>query len=150
MKKGGNMWMLFKMAFLNVFRYKRRTVITFSSVTLGLTFLIVGISLLDGFDQQATTTIINTQTSHLTIFKEGYFEKKDDLPMDITIKNPGQIRSCIEKIPGIKACESRILFGAGLIIGMDELPCLGVAIEPEQDPAMNRNRTPIYLTSSSP
>lgn len=125
---------LFKMAFLNVFRYKRRTLITFSSVSLGLALLIVGISLLDGFDQQITSNIINSQTSHLTVFRKGYFEKKDELPMDITISSPDQTRTRLEKIPGVKACESRILFGAGLIIGMDELPCLGVAIEPEQDP----------------
>ena len=34
----------------------------------------------------------------------------------------------------IQGIESRILFQASLISGMDELPCLGVAIEPEVDP----------------
>jgi putative ABC transport system permease protein len=127
---------LLKLAFRNVFRYKRRTVITFSTVSLGLTLLIVGISLLDGFDQQAMTTIIDSQTSHLTVFQQGYFEKRDELPMNLAITGPDQIKARLQEIPGVKACESRILFAAGLIKGMDELPCLGVAIEPQADPAI--------------
>lgn len=125
---------LLNLAYRNVFRFKRRTIITFSTVSLGLTLLIISISLLNGIDKQARDNIINSQTSHLTIFKKGYFEKKDDLPIDTTIKSPSRVQSSLKKIPGVQACESRIKFIGGLIKGMDELPIRGVAIEPELDP----------------
>lgn len=128
------MFTLLKFAFRNIFRFKRRTFITFSAVSFGLALLIIIISLLNGMDKQSISNIINCQTSHIKVFKKGYFDKRDDFPMNLTIKNPDQYHSAIKEIPGVKAVENRILFAASLIKGMDELPCLGVAIEPQRDP----------------
>jgi putative ABC transport system permease protein len=125
---------LIKMAFRNIFRFKRRTFITFSSISFGLALLIITITLMNGIDKQSISNIINCQTSHLKVFKKGYFDQREKLPMEMTIANPESIRELLKDIPGIKATESRILFAAGLIKGMDELPCLGVAIQPEIDP----------------
>jgi putative ABC transport system permease protein len=125
---------LIKMAFRNIFRFKRRTFITFSAISLGLALLVISICLMNGIDQQSISNIINCQTSHIKIFKAGYFDKRDELPMDITIDEPGQVRPLLQAIPHIRAVENRILFAAGLIKGPDELPCLGVAVEPERDP----------------
>jgi len=128
------MFTLLKFAFRNIFRFKRRTFITFFAVSFGLALLIIIISLLNGIDKQSISNIINCQTSHIKVFKKGYFDKRDDFPMNLTIKNPHQYHKAIKEIPGVKAVENRILFAASLIKGMDELPCLGVAIEPLRDP----------------
>lgn len=130
------MWTLFKLAFRNIFRFKRRTFITLSAISVGLGLLILSICLMNGVDKQSISNIINCQTSHIKIFKAGYFEKREELPMDITIKDPDRIRSLLKDVPGILGTESRVLFGAGLIKGMDELPCLGVAIDPLVDPGL--------------
>jgi putative ABC transport system permease protein len=127
---------LLKLAFRNIFRFKRRTVITLSGISVGLALLIIVICLMNGVDKQSISNIINCQTSHLKIFKAGYFEKRDDLPMDITIEEPDRIRSLLQGVPGLQGTESRVLFGAGLIKGMDELPCLGVGVDPEVDPGL--------------
>jgi len=130
------MWALLKLAFRNIFRFKRRTFITLSAISLGLGLLIVSISLMNGIDKQSISNIINCQTSHMKIFRAGYFDKREELPMDITITEPEKIRSLLKDVPGILGTESRILFGAGLIKGMDELPCMGVAIDPLVDPGL--------------
>jgi putative ABC transport system permease protein len=130
------MWTLFKLAFRNIFRFKRRTFITLSAISVGLGLLILSICLMNGIDKQSISNIINCQTSHIKIFKAGYFDKREELPMDITIKDPDRIRSLLKDVPGIIGTESRVLFGAGLIKGMDELPCLGVAIDPLVDPSL--------------
>jgi putative ABC transport system permease protein len=127
---------LIKLAFRNIFRSKRRTLITFSAVSIGLALLVITISLMNGVDKQSISNIIDCQTSHIKIFKKGYFDKRDELPMDLTIKEPDHIRSLLKNIPGIVETESRILFGAGVIKGMDELPCLGVAIDTDLDPEL--------------
>ncbi len=128
------MKMLFKLAFRNVFRYKRRTIITFSSISFGLGLMIAGFSLYKGIDKQSFDNIINSQTAHLNIFARGYFEKKDDIPLEVTIDQPQEIKSILKNIKEIQALETRILFAASLIKGLDELPCLGVAVETEIDP----------------
>jgi len=125
---------LFKLAFRNVFRFKRRTFITFTAVSVGLALLIIMICLMNGVDKQSIDNIVNSETSHIKIFKRGYFEKKDELPMDLRIDDADDVRSWLSDRPEIRRMEKRILFGASIIKGMDELPCLGVAMEPEQDP----------------
>jgi putative ABC transport system permease protein len=130
------MFTFIKLAWRNIFRFKRRTIITFVSISLGLGLLIITICLMNGIDKQSISNIINCQTSHLKIFKEGYFEKRDELPMELMIKNPDRIRSLLKGIPGIEGTESRVLFGASIIKGMDEMPCLGVAVDPEVDPGL--------------
>jgi len=125
---------LAKLAFRNVFRFKRRTFITLSAVSIGLALLIISISLLNGIDKQSISNIINCQTSHIKIFKKGYFDKKDELPLNIRIEDPTPVHEKLAGLKGIRASENRILFGAGLIKDMDELPCLGVAIDVEKDP----------------
>lgn len=128
------MKMLFKLAFRNVFRYKRRTIITFSAISYGLGLMAVGICLYNGVDTHAMDNIIDYQTAHLKILASGYFEEKDEVPLEFTIDEPQEIKSILNDNQGIQGIESRILFQASIISGMDELPCLGVAIEPEVDP----------------
>jgi len=128
------MKMLFKLAFRNVFRYKKRTIITFSAISYGLGLMAVGISLYNGVNTHAMDNIINNQTAHLKILAAGYFEEKDEVPLEFTIDEPQEIKNLLKDNQDIKGIESRILFQASIISGMDELPCLGVAIEPEVDP----------------
>lgn len=128
------MWNLFKLAFRNIFRFKRRTFITFSAVSIGLALLIIIITLMNGVDKQSINNIVNSETSHIKIFKRGYFDKMDEAPMDLTIDDADQIREWLIEKPEIRQMEKRILFGASLIKGVDELPCLGVAMEPDRDP----------------
>jgi len=123
-----------KLAFRNIFRFKRRTFITFLATSVGLSLLIVTISLMNGIDKDSISNIINCQTSHIKIFAPGYYEKRDEYPLDLTIGDPSQHYSALLAIPGVQAVESRILFGATLINGADELPCLGVAVETDRDP----------------
>jgi putative ABC transport system permease protein len=128
------MKMLLKLAFRNVFRYKKRTIITFSAISYGLGLMAVGICLYNGVDTHAMDNIIDYQTAHLKILAPGYFEKKDDVPLKFTINQPERIKNLLKDNHDIQGIESRLLFQASIISGMDELPCLGVGIEPEVDP----------------
>ena len=148
------MKMLFKLAFRNVFRYKRRTIITFSAISYGLGLMAVGISLYNGVDTHAMDNIIDYQTAHLKVLAPGYFEEKDEVPLEFTINEPQEIKSLLKDNQDIQGIESRILFQATIISGMDELPCLGVAIEPEVDPLVFKIKDSIidgrFLEPSEP
>jgi putative ABC transport system permease protein len=123
-----------RLAFRNIFRFKRRTFITFFATSFGLALLIITISLMNGIDKDSISNIINCQTSHIKIFKQGYFDRRNDFPMGLTIRDPQRYYPALLQIPGVQAVESRILFAATMIKGADELPCLGVAVETDRDP----------------
>ena len=148
------MKMLLKLAFRNVFRYRRRTVITFSAISYGLGLMALGICLYNGVNTHAMDSIIDNQTAHLKILAPGYFEEKNEVPLEFTIDEPQKIKSLLKENKEIQGIESRILFQASIISGMDELPCLGVAIEPEVDPLVFKIKDSItdgrFLESSEP
>ncbi len=148
------MKMLLKLAFRNVFRYRKRTVITFSAISYGLGLMALGICLYNGVNTHAMDSIINNQTAHLKILAPGYFEKKNEVPLEFTIDEPQRLKNLLKEIKEIQGIESRILFQASIISGMDELPCLGVAIEPEVDPLVFKIKDSItdgrFLESSEP
>jgi putative ABC transport system permease protein len=146
--------MLLKLAFRNVFRYRRRTVITFSAISYGLGLMALGICLYNGVNTHAMESIINYQTAHIKILAPGYFEEKDEIPLEFTVDEPQKIKSLLMEPTEIQGIESRILFQASIISGMDELPCLGVAIEPEIDPLVFKIKDSVtdgrFLDSSEP
>ena len=120
-----------KLALRNVFRYKKRTIITFCTIAFGLGMMAVGISLYGGIDKQAMTNVIDSQTGHLKIYAKGYFDRRDDFPLDMTIKKPERVLPILKRIKEVEAVEGRISFMASLIYGVDELPCTGVAMDTE-------------------
>ena len=148
------MKMLLKLAFRNVFRYRRRTVITFSAISYGLGLMALGICLYNGVNTHAMESIINYQTGHLKILAPGYFEDKDEVPLEFTIDQPQKIKNLLKDNQDILGIESRILFQASIISGVDELPCLGIAIEPDIDPLVFNIKDSVtdgrFLESSEP
>ena len=127
---------LIKMGLRNIFRFKKRTFITLSAVSLGLALLIIGITTMNGVDKHSFNNIIDSQTSHFKIFKKGYFEEKDELPTDKVIDKGDELLKKIRGLSQVVGAEKRILFPGSLIKGSDELPCVGVGIEPAHDPSV--------------
>jgi len=128
------MKMYFRIAFRNIFRQRKRTLITFLSIAVGLGLMIVGFSLYNGIDSQALNTIIDTQTAHLKIFAQGYEQKRDEFPLDITISEPQKIEKVLNRTKNIVSFERRIVFLATLIKGTNEIPCTGIGIDIEAAP----------------
>lgn len=130
------MWIFFKLAWRNIMRFKRRTLITFITSSFGLGLLIISLSLMNGIDKDSMTNIINSHQSHLTLYAAGYFENRDEFPLGPAIKNPDKWVENGKTLPEVGAVESRIRFGATLIRGSDELPCFGIAVDPDRNPAL--------------
>ncbi len=125
-----------KLGIRNIFRFKKRTFITLSAVSLPLALLIIGITLMNGVDKYSLTNIIDSQTSHLKVLKKGYFEEKDELPTDKVITECAALVVNIRSLDPVIGAERRIMFPGSLIKGSDEFPCIGIGVEPEFDPSV--------------
>jgi putative ABC transport system permease protein len=89
---------------------------------------------MNGIDKESKNNILQSHQSHLTLFAEGYFDRREDFPVSPAIEDPTALLPILSSLPGVEAVESRIRFAATLIRDLDELPCLGIAVDPIRNP----------------
>jgi ABC-type lipoprotein release transport system permease subunit len=73
---------MLKFAFLNLFRYRKRTIITAIAIGVGIFVGIFSQSLLDGVDAESNRNLIWYETSSMKIFDESWYADKDVYPIN--------------------------------------------------------------------
>ncbi len=107
------MFNIFKIALRNLTRYKRRTFLTASLITVGVVFVLVFIAVTGSFKNMMIGQITDSFVGHIQIHKKGYLASMDNLPLTMNL-NPGalkKIEKAIKETAGIEACSKRIKFG---------------------------------------
>lgn len=125
--------MLFKLAFRNIFRNFRRTFFTFIAIAIGLALMLLADSMLQGIDTQSFAKIINYETGHVKIFSLGYQEDKDNLPLDKLILSPDGIVDSLRRDTAVAGVTSRVNFRIMLSDRIDQIPAIGIAVNPADD-----------------
>jgi len=124
--------MLLKLAFRNIFRNSRRTLLTLSALAVALLLLIIFDSYYSGLDLTTYNKLINYETAHLKFFPQGYKEDIDNLPIEKAF-DPEPALAVLRADPLVKAAAPRISFRATLSNGTYQLPAVGLAVDPAQD-----------------
>jgi putative ABC transport system permease protein len=120
-------------AWRNVFRHTRRTIITAAAISVGLSSMIFMNTMMNGADKMASRNIIDFETSHMEVFAEGYYREEGVFPLDTIVEDPAFVMAEIRKIAGIKEITRRVKFQASISDGIDELPILGMGVDIEND-----------------
>jgi len=104
---------LFKIAIRNLLRYKRRTLLTASLVTIGVVSVLVFISVSGSFKNMMIGQITDSFLGHIQIHKKGYVASIDSLPLtqNLGANALAKIEKAINEVPGIEAYSKRIKFG---------------------------------------
>jgi putative ABC transport system permease protein len=104
---------LFKIALRNLLRYKRRTLLTASLITIGVVFVLVFMSVSGSFKNMMIGQITDSMLGHVQVHRKGYVASIDNLPLNLNLKAGAVAR--LEKIldtqPEIVAYSPRIKFG---------------------------------------
>jgi ABC-type lipoprotein release transport system permease subunit len=124
---------LLYIAWRNVFRHTRRTIITAAAISVGLSSMVFMNTMMNGADKMASRNIIDFETSHIEIFADGYYREEGMFPLDTIIENPISVANKIKEVPGIKGITPRVKFQASISNGVDELPVLGMGVDIEND-----------------
>jgi len=105
---------LIKIAVRNLFRYKRRTLLTSSLIAFGVVLVIVFGGLAISFKTQMVGILTNTALGDLQIHKKGYVESIDNLPLNLTLsgKKLADVEQSLKQSPYVAAYSPRIKFGA--------------------------------------
>lgn len=125
--------MLYKFALRNIFRQRVRSAVTLAAIVFG----VVGLILSGGFVQdifvQLGEAIIQSETGHVQVFREGFREKGSRQPERYLIDDPKSIASMIAKEPLVSEVSTRLSFSGLLNNGKRDLAIVGEGVEPDKE-----------------
>ncbi|HVN78905.1 MAG TPA: ABC transporter permease [Terriglobia bacterium] len=121
--------MLFlSMAWRNVWRNRRRSLLTIAAIALGVAFNVFMRGIGDGFHEQMVDNSVRSNIGHLQIHRTGY---QDAPGLNKTIPEPNRVVQAVRDLPGLRGYSTRVI-GDGLastaensagvaIVGVDPL-----------------------------
>lgn len=106
----GNLW---KIAVRNLLRYRRRTLLTASLITIGVVFVLVFLCVSGSFKNMMIGQITDSMLGHLQVHRKGYVASIENLPLTLNLSSGGveRLRSLLDKQTEIEAYSPRIKFG---------------------------------------
>jgi len=102
--------MVLKIAFRNIFRQKRRTILTALAMIVGFALLSLTIGLSDGAYGNIIAMFTRNRIGHIQVHRDGYLDKPS---LYKTINNTSAVGETIQRIVGVEAWTPRV-YGAGL------------------------------------
>lgn len=103
---------LFRIALRNLLRYKRRTILTASLITIGVVFVLLFVSVSGSFKNMMIGQITDSMLGQIQIHQKGYVASKENLPLNLNL--PAKAFLKLERglvQPEIAAYSPRIKFG---------------------------------------
>ena len=126
---------LLKIAFRNLYRQKRRSLLTIAIISVGVVAVLLFSALSDAFKNMMIGQITDSMLGHLQIHRKGYVSSLDNLPLDKTInaKQMKKIGEILDNIPQVEAYSKRILMGGMLSNYMETTNIKVAGINPKDE-----------------
>ncbi len=132
----GTLW---KIAWRNVLRHKRRTMITGVVMTAGIGLFIMADSMLLGMDRLTIDNMVAFTESFMKVRAPEYVDNIQGTPLEYGVPDPEAAMRAVMAADGrIVATAPRTRFVATVSNYEDSLPVLAVAIDPVRDAAVFR------------
>lgn len=123
---------IIKLGLRNLFRHKKRAIITSILISLAILIYLVTDSLMIGMEELSFENIINLESAHLQITTPEYWEEREETPLENMIVLSDKLESQIKSMSDYQAMAEQVKFSARLNNGIDELPITAVAVKPDQ------------------
>jgi len=126
---------LFKIALRNLIRYKRRTLLTASLITIGVVFVLVFVSVTGSFKAMMIGQITDSMLGHMQVHRKGFVASIETLPLNLNLKGGAiaRLEKLLDAQPEIAAYSPRVKFG-GMFSNFTETSSIRLtAIDPERE-----------------
>lgn len=126
---------LFKIAIRNLIRYKRRTLLTASLITIGVVFVLVFVSITGSFKAMMIGQITDSMLGHMQVHRKGFVASIETLPLNLNLKGGAiaRLEKTLDAQPEVAAYSPRVKFG-GMFSNFTETSSIRLtAIEPERE-----------------
>ncbi len=125
---------LVSIAFRNVLRHGKRTLITALVLTVGLGMFIFFDSILAGMDRMTIDSMVDYTESSVQLMSAEYAKNRRALPLEYGIAAPGEIMERLSTVlPEVQAATPRTAFLATASNRQDSVPVFATAVDPEMD-----------------
>jgi len=125
-----------RIAWRNIWRHRRRTLIIVLAMGLGLALMMFYDGLVDGFDQAIYGNAIKVLGGNIQVHAEGYRTKADQTPL-LSLPDDQAVVAAASANPKVLAASRRINTG-GLVSGVEGAFAVGITgIEPEKEVEVN-------------
>ncbi len=124
---------LARLAFRNVSRNTKRSLITMAAVIIGCAAIVFARGFVKALHKAMVDGITQTVTGDVQIHRRGYLQANDALPLDLSLPIDGRLERVIQADPRIDAWSARLKFAAMLSNGLNSSPVVGNAIDPDHE-----------------
>ncbi len=122
--------MILKMAFRNLFRHKKRTILTLIAMTIGIMLAILGEGLNVGMYEQVKDVYIKSDIGYYKIYGKNYYEERDtNERLEYIIKD----KNGVEEILKNRKKSSRIVFDGKITDSYDELNAIFIGADKKEE-----------------
>jgi putative ABC transport system permease protein len=122
-----------KLALRNVFRNRRRTLITLAAMAFGVAAIIVFGGFVHSIYWGVRESTIRSQIGHIQLYRAGYSEKGTIAPYDYLIADYPALRAELLKLPHVKAVTGRLGFSGLISTGDTTTSFVGTGVQPESE-----------------
>ena len=120
-----------KLALRNVFRNRRRTLITLAAMGFGAAAIIVFGGFVNAIYWGVRESTIRSQIGHIQIYRKGYSEKGSLAPFDYLIADYPALRNELLKLEHVKTVTARLGFSGLVSTGDTTAAFVGSGVHPE-------------------
>ena len=129
---------MFKIALRNIFRNKRRSVLTGLSIAVAVMIAIYLWSLLTGIMDNLFNNTIRMLNGHVRILNTDYVKREKMLPLEANIQNYKPLEKIAEANPNVTMAVGRIKFGVLMDYKGNNKPVFGTGVVPELESRISR------------
>ena len=121
-----------KLGLRNLTRQKRRNFITALVIAYAFFAYLFVDSIMEGMEEMSFKNIIDFNTGHIQIANPDYWEEREELSLDNLLYLNPEVQKSLESVEEISGVSPELKFSASLNNGIDEMPVIGLGIDPEQ------------------
>lgn len=144
---------LVSMAFRNVLRNRRRTLITLAALTVGVTAVGTIRGILNGLQETIVNSTIESALGSLQIHRTGYLANVLSTPLSLDFEWNDALIDKVKSVKGVTAVAPRIQFAGSLTIDAEETPealfFAASAVDPQLEPAVTPRRKQLFTEGTT-
>ncbi len=120
-----------KLAIRNVFRNRRRTLITLAAMGFGAAAIIVFGGFVNAIYRGVRESTIRSQIGHIQLYRKGWSEKGSLAPFDYLIADYPALRAELSRMEHVKTVTARLGFSGLISTGDTTTAFVGAGVQPD-------------------